>query len=226
MIKKGMKLFVSLICLALIVYFVRTKQDTIRVKNNKPIVSFYSQYQKDGKPVDVLKIKAVTFDDKIKTTISCLDGNKFYGFVSKKAFEKISKENLVSFKKGNILINGTIKNLYSSIDKDRGLYKIEGEICSDDNISGTNYIAEIITGQKNDIITLPIEAVEIIDNKPFVWVAKDGKAYIREVKLGHQKSDSYIIAEGLSNDDVVIVKGIKELKNNDKIYIVNLGENK
>ncbi len=224
MIKKGIKLIAALIFLGLIVVAVRSKQEVITKKNNRPIVSFYSQFKKDGKPVHVQKINAASLDTKIKTTISCTDNQKFYGFVSKNIFDRIKEESLVSFNSDNFSITGSIKNLNHTLDRNTGLYRIEGEISGDYQVPQTSYIAEIITEQKENVITLPLEAVEIDENSSFVWVVKNGFCFKKQVIVQDQKGDSFVIKEGLSDGEMVVVKGMKELKEEDKVLVINLGE--
>lgn len=66
---------------------------------------------------------------------------------------------------------------------------------------------EIITSEVANALTIPIEAVEEIEDKKYVQLIKDNQKIQTEIKTGIETDDYYEILEGLDFDDqIVIVK--------------------
>ncbi|HXK76629.1 MAG TPA: efflux RND transporter periplasmic adaptor subunit [Bacteroidaceae bacterium] len=69
-------------------------------------------------------------------------------------------------------------------------------------------------------IVLPISAVQVtLDKHHYVWLAKDGQAVRREVKIGGLVPGGLTIEDGLSSSDWVITEGYHKLSNGSKIKI-------
>lgn len=90
---------------------------------------------------------------------------------------------------------------------------------------GMTVNADIITEEKNNVLILPREAVFSKDGKYFVYLIKENKAKIIEVKLGLKDSDNVEILSGLKENDLVINPIPEKIKDNVKVKIVKNDRN-
>jgi len=74
---------------------------------------------------------------------------------------------------------------------------------------GMNVTADIITSQKNDILTVPVQAIgrRMKDKKmtETVFIAKGKKAFLKEIKTGSSSDTDIEILSGIELGDTVIV---------------------
>ena len=71
----------------------------------------------------------------------------------------------------------------------------------------------VSTRERPDALLLPQRAVQVLQDKNFVWVVDhDGKAQPRDVKMGPQLGSEWVVEQGLSPGDVVVVDGTQKLK--------------
>jgi len=70
---------------------------------------------------------------------------------------------------------------------------------------------------KNAVL-IPQEATfEILDRRYVFVIDKNGVVGLREVTIEQEMPHIYVISKGLSTDDMVLVDGIRKVKNGDKI---------
>ncbi|MBM6992869.1 MAG: efflux RND transporter periplasmic adaptor subunit [Prevotella sp.] len=73
-------------------------------------------------------------------------------------------------------------------------------------------------GQGEMGISLPANIIQIdVDNQPFVWTVRSGKAHKVSVVLGDNMGDNVIIKSGLSAGDQVIVEGQQKVSEGMKV---------
>ena len=70
-------------------------------------------------------------------------------------------------------------------------------------------------------LLIPIQALLTQDEKDFVYVYRDGKAYRRSVRKGTVKDDFVEIHQGLNPQDQVIAAGHGSLKNENPVQIIS-----
>lgn len=73
-------------------------------------------------------------------------------------------------------------------------------------------------------LLIPIQALLTQDDKDFVYVCKDGKAYRRSVRKGIVKDDFVEIIQGLNNQDQVIVAGHGSMNDGSPVQILSKAE--
>ena len=91
-------------------------------------------------------------------------------------------------------------------------------------LPGMSASAKIITGSKNDILTLPLQAVAVKDGREIVWkVDGAGRVHSCNVECGIQDFGRVEILSGLSEGDLVVSGPFqavnKTLKEGDKIKL-------
>ncbi|HEA84062.1 MAG TPA: efflux RND transporter periplasmic adaptor subunit [Thermodesulfobacterium geofontis] len=75
--------------------------------------------------------------------------------------------------------------------------------------------------KRKNVIFIPQKAVIQTPTGPAVWVAVNGKAEMRFIKLGESTEDCFIVEEGLRPGDIVIVDNLMKLRSGIPISIEN-----
>jgi len=72
---------------------------------------------------------------------------------------------------------------------------------------------QVATAEQPNTLLVPQRAVQVLQDKNFVWIVdKAGKAQMRDVHMGPQQGNYWIVEQGLAPGDVVIVDGTQKLK--------------
>jgi membrane fusion protein, multidrug efflux system len=72
---------------------------------------------------------------------------------------------------------------------------------------------QVATAVQPNTLLVPQRAVQVLQDKNFVWIVdKAGKAQMRDVHMGPQQGNYWIVEQGLAPGDVVIVDGTQKLK--------------
>ncbi len=76
------------------------------------------------------------------------------------------------------------------------------------------YIRVVVaTRERPNALLLPQRAVQVLQDKNYVWIVDHaGTAQQRDVKMGPQQGNDWIVDEGLAPGDVVIVDGTQKLR--------------
>lgn len=115
---------------------------------------------------------------------------------------------------------GTIKNI--GIKTDRGLnYPVEIVLDPDSDLRTGMYLKVTFESDSNlSSIFIPRKAVVGSVLSADVYVAKDGKAERREVKLGDMVGDMIEITDGLTEGEEIIVAGLMNVSDGSAIKVV------
>ncbi|MEA4988084.1 MAG: efflux RND transporter periplasmic adaptor subunit [Anaerovorax sp.] len=84
---------------------------------------------------------------------------------------------------------------------------------------GSNVDVEIVVDQKKDVLRISDMALFEMDYKDCVYVIKDGKAELREVKIGLEGEDFTEIVSGLSEGETVILSPNEEIQQGSRVKI-------
>ncbi|HEY2675659.1 MAG TPA: efflux RND transporter periplasmic adaptor subunit [Steroidobacteraceae bacterium] len=76
------------------------------------------------------------------------------------------------------------------------------------------YIKVVVaTAELQDALLLPQRAVQVLQDKNFVWIVDGaGTAQQRDVKMGQQQGSDWVVEQGLKPGDVVVVDGAQKLR--------------
>ena len=79
--------------------------------------------------------------------------------------------------------------------------------------SGQYVRVVVATRERPNALLLPSRAVQVLQDKNFVWVVDShGKAQSRDVRMGQQLGSEWVVEQGLAPGDVVVVDGTQKLK--------------
>ena len=76
---------------------------------------------------------------------------------------------------------------------------------------------EMVVPVKNAVLIPQKATFEILDKKYVFVVAKDSTVKQKEITVGPDMEDLYIVTGGLSENDKVLLEGLRKVKDNDKI---------
>lgn len=154
--------------------------------------------------IDRVKVKISVPESEISTiqkgqsvtiSVPALGGKSFSGKISEKgiAADELSR---------SYAVKAEIENPRHEL--------LPGMICNaafSDNVSDSK-----------SAITLSADIVQIdSDNKPFVWLVKNGTAQKAYITLGENVGDRVVVNQGLTNGDKIIVEGQQKVSNGMKI---------
>jgi len=104
---------------------------------------------------------------------------------------------------------GELVHLAYKADPVTRTYRGKIEVDNDDGQLRPGMIIRIeaLRRELKDAIAIPLYAVVDLDGRKVVFVAKDGKAKLRPVKIERIIGDQAVIAEGLQQGEQIVVKG-------------------
>jgi membrane fusion protein, multidrug efflux system len=71
---------------------------------------------------------------------------------------------------------------------------------------------------KNAILIPQTATFEILDKKYVFLVNKDGLVQSKEITVGQEMQHLYVVTQGLSVKDNILIEGLRKVRNNDKIH--------
>ncbi len=76
------------------------------------------------------------------------------------------------------------------------------------------YIRVVVaTAERQDALLLPQRAVQVLQDKNYVWIVDNtGAAQQRDVTMGQQQGSDWVVEQGLKPGDVVVVDGAQKLR--------------
>jgi membrane fusion protein, multidrug efflux system len=76
------------------------------------------------------------------------------------------------------------------------------------------YIRVVVaTAERQDALLLPQRAVQVLQDKNYVWIVDSaGAAQQRDVTMGQQQGSDWVVEQGLKPGDVVVVDGVQKLR--------------
>lgn len=76
------------------------------------------------------------------------------------------------------------------------------------------YIRVVVaTAERQDALLLPQRAVQVLQDKNYVWIVDNaGAAQQRDVTMGQQQGSDWVVEQGLKPGDVVVVDGVQKLR--------------
>lgn len=113
----------------------------------------------------------------------------------------------------NLLANGRLTTLDNQIDTATGTLRLKAEFDnSDDSLFPNQFInARLHLQTLDSAVTIPADAVQYGSKGTYVYVVDDGKAKMRQIKLGALEADRIAVLEGLQEGEQVVLEGIDRL---------------
>jgi membrane fusion protein (multidrug efflux system) len=161
-------------------------------------------------------------------TVSVLDPIWFYCNVSEVEYLKAEQRSRVIGKDVSSLpvqlvlsdggvhpAQGKFVFIDRAVNPKTGTLRVRAEFPNTDKLLRPGMFARVIVdlGSRKDVIKLPERALVQIQGRNFVWiVGKDGVATQRQVTVGEQVGQDFIITEGLTQGETIILEGIHKAR--------------
>lgn len=91
-----------------------------------------------------------------------------------------------------------------------------------------NEMAEVIVQmpERSDVLTVPPAALVRQEGRSGVFVAVDGRAQFRPVKVGLRADNGIEVLDGLNGGEAVIVQRVKPVVDGDRVRVTSSGGEK
>ena len=156
--------------------------------------------------VDEVDVAVARIGQKVRFTTDAFPEDEFFGriaWINKKA-ELKQVGGRVRFDEEDLVFRG-------KVNFDDGSEKLR---------PGMSVYAEIITGEKKDVVAAPREAITLRAGNRIAFVIRDGRARVAEVEMGIKDAEKVEILKGLSVGDVVAVSQLDDLKDRTKVKVL------
>lgn len=209
-------IYIAILFSGIIAVFVRII--SVQSERNRNIVSFVSEWEKNGKPVTVKEVKAADVPVYTKFTVISAQDGAAYGFVTGDIREKLAYGQAVYF---NVIgaSCGAIADIGQELDMDTGMFPVKVKLS---NYSGSHDLKLVLFAQtqilKNAIV-VPNEIVDTVKNVSHVWKILDGRAKKIKVEIGSRNGYGTAVVAGVQTGDQIVLAGQDLLSENDKVHI-------
>jgi len=214
------QILIYFICVLLFIAFVIAKQQQVRFRRNKPIVSTFSQWQQNGKPVFVKLVLPKNVPLFEKLTLRPVDNGTFDGYVPKATQEKLAIGQDIYVELGSNSIVGSISEISNDVSLDTGMFYLKVAFKKPVDVSDWLVVYVHIDTLSN-VICVPNTIIDHEDGRYILWVVVDGYARRRTVAIKRRDGYGAVIAEGLEAGDYVVTRGFTQLSDNDKVNILD-----
>lgn len=71
-------------------------------------------------------------------------------------------------------------------------------------VIGSNIEVDLVIQERKHVLTVPVDALSLRDDKTFVFIVKDNKAQLRLIKTGLREKDRIEVTEGLEAGELIV----------------------
>jgi len=209
-------LFFILLVILLVIFFTYYKIQTVKIKQEKEVITINSIWEKEGKPVNILNIKNYDFITYFKVSCSVLKGIELICEVPLSIKNKVKlNSNFISDNK----ISGKVTRISNTANIDNSLYKIY--LKSDSHIE--NEILPLYIEDKifKNSIKIPKTVLVEKNNISYVWIL-DSTNKVRLKKISYSLTNEFnevLVRDGLKVGDRIVVLGKELLKEYDFVKV-------
>ena len=213
--KKKIYLGIILVCFASV--FIRI--GPVQYDRSREIISYYSEWQKSGKPVEVRVIEAADVPVYDQFTVRAVDGRIARGFVTGEVKEALRAGQEIYGEDKSIPL-AVLKSVGKDLNMDTGMFPVEIEFEKPREPGGV-FVVFAHTVTINKALVVPNEVLDISSGGYFIW--KDDAGFAKKYKVGIGSRNGYgaVVTEGLRPGDRVIFSGQSMLEDNDRLLVVN-----
>lgn len=212
------KIYAAILFFSILSVFIRIV--LVQADRSRPIVSFVSEWGRDGKPVTVEEIKIADTPVYTKLTVNNSSNKTASGFVTADIKDKLKQGQDVYFTDNGIPC-GTISIIGQELDINTGMFPVGVEFNIPVDTLGSISVVFARTSTLQKVLVVPNEILDISGDNYYLWKIENGKARKIKVKIGSRDSYGAVIAEGIQAGDLIVFSGQSRLKDNDPVNIIN-----
>jgi len=215
-LKSRQGIYIAILFSGIIAVFIRII--FVQSERNRNIVSFVSEWEKNGKPVTVKEVKAANVPVYTKfTVISAQDGSA-YGFVTGDIRQKLANGQAVYFNVNDTPC-GTIADIGQELDMDTGMFPVKVKLYNYSGSPDSKLVLFAQTQVLKNAIVVPNDIVDTLKNVSHIWKIQDGRAKKIKVEIGSRNGYGTAIVAGVQTGDQIVLGGQDLLNENDKVHI-------
>jgi multidrug efflux system membrane fusion protein len=115
---------------------------------------------------------------------------------------------------GSFIENGELLTIDNRIDTTTGTVKAKAVFANKDGLLFPNRFVNVRlrVATLKDALLIPTSAVQRNSAGAFVYTVKDGKAAMRNIRLGYAQDDESVVVEGLHAGEVLVIDGVDRLR--------------
>jgi len=115
--------------------------------------------------------------------------------------------------------NGVVETIEADFDNETGNIPFRATFPNPEGLLRHGETGNIeITLPLKDALIIPQKATyEVLDKKYVYVIDKENKVQAREIEIGAELSDLYMVSKGLSKGEKILIEGIRKVSNNQKI---------
>jgi len=158
--------------------------------------------------------KAMAASGNIAFVISNKDSMTVTFYVSEPVRNSLVLGQPISVDRSGVTYSGTIMEIGSMVDPQKGLFQIKGNVNASgtDLLTGSNVIIYTDTYKEEDSFIIPYDAVYYEGGDSYVYTEVEGIVVKKNVETGLFDDDTISIVSGLSNDDIIITSWSPNLR--------------
>ena len=195
----------------------------VKAARGKTIVSFYEEWEKAGKPVEVRTIEAEDIPVYAQFTVRIVDGRLARGFVTGEVKNALREGQEIYDPADRSVVCARLKSVGAELNMDAGMFPVEVEFDKPRD-PGVAFVVSAHTSTLYNVLAIPNEVLDIAGDEYFIWKNENGFAKKGKVVIRLRNGYGAIISEGLRSGDKVIFGGQSMLEDNDRLLVVNAGK--
>lgn len=195
----------------------------VKTARGKAIVSFYEEWKKSGKPVEVRVIEAKDVPVYAQFTVRITDGRLARGFVTGEVKDALREGQEIYDSSDRSVVCARLRSVGVELDMDAGMFPVEVEFDKPRD-PGSAFVVCAHASTLHNVLAVPNEILDIVGDEYFIWKDEDGFAKRQKVVVRLRNGYGAIISEGLQSEDKVIFSGQSMLEDNDRLLVVNAAE--
>ena len=142
--------------------------------------------------------------------------------VTEKTVKNMSLGDTLTVEKNGSSREGNITEIGSMVNSSTGLYDVKASLPQDGSLSnGTRVKITVVMDRADNVMTIPVDAVNYDAGVPFVYVYDNGIANKTEIETGIYDSEKMQVISGLNAGDQVITTWSNELVAGQEVLLDN-----
>ena len=207
-----------IVILAVFSLLVFIQQQRVIKERSKNIVSAYSQWQSEGRPVIVKQMQRQDVKEFRRLTLSQINNLDAVSFVSAEKRDKLAVGQELYLSNTAERKTGIITAISDKLDRDTGLFPIKIKLGMP--FEGKDNLVYVHINTFKDVFSLPLEILDIRGGSFYIWKIEQDRAIEQEVELVSRNGYGAIIKSGVSKGDMVVFSGQSQLRVTDKVKII------
>ena len=186
----------------------------------RPIVSLFNEWSAHGMPVDVCELKRGTFKIWRRTTATPMDGGLLHAFVTKHRKDRIRVGQSALIDLRNLALPARVTSVSNVRDIDTGLYEVR--FCPNDSSSLSKapfYHVRVNTRTIQGALVVPIETVQGMGDRSFVWAFDGEKVRRMPVEMGFSDGVSVLLSSDVGPTEFIVTDGFENLVEDLRVQI-------